>query len=89
MPAMALLAAGERLFFKPPLMSRLAENRVCCGKEPVLPCALAENEKRILKAGTVPHTSTNFLAVWKTCAATFPLPNIHYSNLSTCQVPRM
>jgi hypothetical protein len=30
---------------KPPLMSRLAENRVCCGKEPVLPCALAEMKK--------------------------------------------
>jgi hypothetical protein len=45
MPAMALLAAGERLFLKPPLMSRLAENRVCCGKEPVLPCALAEMKK--------------------------------------------
>jgi hypothetical protein len=45
MPAMALLAAGERPFFKPPLMSRLAENLVCCGKEPVLPCALAEMKK--------------------------------------------
>jgi hypothetical protein len=89
MPATALLAAGERLFFKPPLMSRLAENLVCCGKEPVSPCALAEMKKEFLKAGTVPHTSTNFLAVWKTCALIFPRMNIHYSILSTCQVPRM
>jgi len=45
MPAMALLAAGERPFFKLQLISRLAENLVCCGKEPVLPCAFAEMKK--------------------------------------------
>src|SRR5579863_10743075 len=89
MPAMALLAAGERPFFKPPLMSRLAENLVCCGKEPVLPCAVADNEKENLKAGTVPHTSTNFLAVWKTCAAIVLRWTIQNSNPSPCQVPRM
>jgi hypothetical protein len=47
MPATALLAAGERPFFKLPLISRLAENLVCCGKEPVLPCALAEMKKKL------------------------------------------
>jgi hypothetical protein len=45
MPAMALLAAGERLFLLLPLMSRLAENLVYCGKAPVLPFALAEMKK--------------------------------------------
>jgi hypothetical protein len=51
-------------------MSRLAENLVYSGKGPfsVRPC---RNEKRILKAGTVPHTSTNFLPVWKSCAGIF------------------
>jgi hypothetical protein len=29
------------------------------------------NEKEFLKAGTVPHTSTNVWAVWKSCAASF------------------
>jgi len=29
------------------------------------------NEKEFLKAGTVPHTSTDFWAVWKSCAAIF------------------
>jgi hypothetical protein len=45
MPATALLAAGERLFLLPPLMSRLAENLVYCGKEPVSSRALAEMKK--------------------------------------------
>jgi hypothetical protein len=45
MPATALLAAGERLFLVPPLMSRLAENLVYCGKELVFVRALAEMKK--------------------------------------------
>jgi len=45
MPAMALLAAGERLFLLPPLMSRLAENLVYCGKEPVFFARPCRNEK--------------------------------------------
>jgi hypothetical protein len=45
MPAMALLAAGERLFLLLPLMSRLAENLVYCGKEPVFVARPCRNEK--------------------------------------------
>jgi hypothetical protein len=45
MPAMALLAAGERLFLLPSLMSRLAENLVYCGKEPVFVSRPCRNEK--------------------------------------------
>jgi len=53
-----------------------------------IPELLLPKAKRILKAGSVRHTSTKFFVVWKTSAGKNLRTFIQNPNRWCCQVPR-
>jgi hypothetical protein len=69
------LAAGKRRLLKLPFyevagtVNFTAESACCTAPMP--------NPKRISKAGSVRHTSTDFFVVWKSSAGIFPRKIIH------------
>jgi hypothetical protein len=78
-------AAGRERLLKLPFyevagtVKFAAETRLYCR-------VLLPNAKRILKAGSVRHTSTNFFVVWKTSARFFARSFIQNPNAADCQV---